>query len=86
MAPKLYDDLRVALGWAWSYLVVAEIVAASSGVGFYIMQSQRFVQTPRVIGGIIVVGVLGMAFDLLFKFLRRAIIPWQSVMVINAND
>jgi len=75
-APTIYDHLRVALGWAWSYLVVAELVAASSGIGHVIIQSQRFIQTSRVMAGIIVIGIIGLFFDLCFKLPKRRIFPW----------
>jgi NitT/TauT family transport system permease protein len=75
-APTIYDHLRVALGWAWSYLVVAELVAASTGIGHVIIQAQRFIQTPRVMAGILVIGLLGLAFDLCFKLPKKRIFPW----------
>jgi NitT/TauT family transport system permease protein len=75
-APTIYDHLRVALGWAWGYLVIAELVAATSGIGHVIIQSQRYIQTPRVIAGIGTIGVIGLFFDLCFKFPKRKIFPW----------
>lgn len=75
--PLIYDHCRVALGWAWSYLVVAEIVAASSGIGHVIIQSQRFIQTGNVIAGILVIGLIGFVFDQLFRLPRKAIFKWR---------
>jgi NitT/TauT family transport system permease protein len=74
--PTIYDHCRVALGWAWSYLIVAEIVATTSGIGRVIIQAQRFIQTPRVIAGIIVIGLLGLTFDQAFRFARPRFFPW----------
>ncbi|WP_437680175.1 ABC transporter permease [Sorangium sp. So ce131] len=74
--PTLYDHCRVALGWAWSYLVVAELVAATSGLGHVIIQSQRFIQTGNVMASILVIGLLGLLFDQLFKLPRRRLFPW----------
>lgn len=74
--PTIYDHLRVGLGWAWSYLIVAEIVATSSGIGRVIIQAQRFIQTPRVIAGIIVIGLLGLFFDQTFKLLKPRLFRW----------
>lgn len=74
--PVVYDHCRVALGWAWSYLVVAELVAANSGIGHVIIQSQRFIQTGNVITGIVIIGMLGLAFDQLFKLPKRFLFPW----------
>ena len=74
--PGIFDNLRVAMGWAWSYLVVAELVAADRGLGFMIIQSQRFLLTGRVIGGILVIGLLGLLFDYAFKFGYKRLFPW----------
>lgn len=77
-APAIWDTLRVTLGWAWTYLVVAELVAADSGLGFRIMQAQRYLQTDTIILGIIVIGFLGLVSDLLFKFARRLLFAWTT--------
>jgi NitT/TauT family transport system permease protein len=74
--PTVYDHCRVGLGWAWSYLIVAELVATTSGIGRVIIQAQRFIQTPRVIAGIIVIGLLGLLFDQTFRVARRRVFPW----------
>jgi NitT/TauT family transport system permease protein len=75
-APAVYDELRVALGWAWSYLVIAELVAAESGIGHVIIQAQRFIQTGRVMAGIVTIGLVGLMFDQLFRLPRRRLFPW----------
>lgn len=75
--PGIVDTLRVTLGWAWTYLVVAELVAASSGLGHMIMESQRFLRTADIIVGIVVIGLLGLATDALFKWLYRRLFPWM---------
>jgi len=77
-APDIYDNMRIAVGWAWSYLVLAEVVAANSGIGHTIVQAQRFVQTDVVIAGIIVVGLLGLALDYIFKILFPFFFPWSE--------
>ena len=76
--PALLDTLRVTMGWAWTYLVVAEIVAASSGLGYMIMQSQRFLKTSHIIVGILVIGVIGIIIDLIFKWLYGRLFPWMG--------
>lgn len=76
--PAIFDSLRIAAGWAWSYLVVAELVAADVGIGFKILQAQRFLKTPYVIGSIIVVGLLGILTDYLFKLASRKFFPWMQ--------
>ncbi len=74
--PGIVDTLRITFGWAWTYLVVAEIVAASSGLGYMIMQSQRFLKTAHIIVGIIVIGLIGIAIDVFFKWLYGRLFPW----------
>lgn len=74
--PGIVDTLRITFGWAWTYLVVAEIVAASSGLGYMIMQAQRFLKTPYIIVGIVVIGVIGIIIDLFFKWLYARLFPW----------
>ncbi len=79
--PSIFNNLRVCMGWAWSYLVVAELVAASKGIGFMIIKSQRFLQTGNVISGIIIVGILGLIFDYIFKLAYNILFPWAQKRV-----
>jgi NitT/TauT family transport system permease protein len=69
--PRIWDALRISLGWAWTWLVVAELVAATSGMGYRITQGQRFLETDLIIGYVIVLGVLGLVFDQLMRALGR---------------
>ena len=64
------------MGWAWAGLLIAEIVGSTSGIGFVIIQSQRLLQTGNVIGAIIIVGILGLTIDLIFKLLYKMFFPW----------
>jgi NitT/TauT family transport system permease protein len=74
--PALLDTLRVTMGWAWTYLVVAELVAANSGLGFAILKAQRFLQTDKIFAGILLIGLIGLAIDQLFRFAHRKAFPW----------
>ncbi|WP_298138117.1 ABC transporter permease [Acidiferrobacter sp.] len=74
--PQIVDILRINMGWAWTYLVVAEMVAADSGLGFAILQAQRFLDTAKIFVGIIIIGLIGLAFDLLFRALHKQMFPW----------
>ncbi len=71
MAPSMVDNLRITLGWCWTYLIVAEIVAANSGIGHAIWSMRRFVKTPEVMAGILTVGVIGLATDQLIRYAHR---------------
>jgi NitT/TauT family transport system permease protein len=67
--PGIVDTLRISMGWAWTYLVVAELVGATSGLGFRIQQAQRYLDTAQIVLCIGVIGLLGLAFDFGFKLL-----------------
>ena len=75
--PALLDTLRVTMGWAWTYLVVAELVAANSGLGFAILKAQRFLQTDKIFAGILLIGFIGLAIDQWFRLLHRKAFPWM---------
>jgi NitT/TauT family transport system permease protein len=75
--PGVMDALRVTVGWAWTYLVVAELVAASRGLGYMILNSMRGLFTDRIFVGILVIGLLGFLTDRGFKFLHRWLLPWS---------
>lgn len=74
--PAILDTLRITMGWAWTYLVVAELVAANSGLGFAVLKAQRFLQTDKIFAGIILIGLFGLATDQLFRWLHRKSFPW----------
>lgn len=71
MLPNLIDNLRVTLGWCWTYLIVAEIVAADSGIGFVIWAARRYMKTPEVMAGVVVIGLIGLVTDQLLRFAHR---------------
>lgn len=75
--PGIVDTLRITFGWAWTYLVVAEIVGASSGLGYMIMQASRFLQPDKIIVGILIIGILGLLTDMVFKAIYRASFSWM---------
>jgi NitT/TauT family transport system permease protein len=72
----MWDDLRIAAGWAWSYLILAELVAGNRGIGYFIIQSQRYLITDQVFAGILFVGVLGLLTDFLFRISGTRLFRW----------
>jgi NitT/TauT family transport system permease protein len=70
-APEIAETLRMVLGWAWTYVIVAELIGASSGIGHMITDSQALLATDQIIFGIIVIGLIGLVSDLLFKWANR---------------
>ena len=76
--PGLMDDFRLTIGWAWTYLVVAEMIAASNGLGYIILKSQRYLATDTIFAGLILIGLIGLLTDFLFRLLSRIVAPWQE--------
>jgi NitT/TauT family transport system permease protein len=76
-APAIAEILRLVLGWAWTYVIVAELIGSSSGIGHMITDSQALLNTGQIIFGIIVIGVIGLISDYLFKALNRRLFPWS---------
>ena len=75
--PAMLDTLRAMMGLSWTYLVVAELVAASSGLGFSILKAQRFLQTDRIFAAILLIGLAGLATDQAFRWLHRRAFRWH---------
>jgi NitT/TauT family transport system permease protein len=71
--PGIWDTLRISVGWAWTWLVLAELIAATSGLGYRITVSQRYFQTETIIGYILFLGLLGLATDQGMKALERVL-------------
>jgi NitT/TauT family transport system permease protein len=76
-APDIAECLRLVLGWAWTYVIVAELIGSSSGIGHMIIDSQALLATGQIIFGIIVIGVIGLISDFLFKWANRRLFPWS---------
>jgi len=75
--PGIYDILLLILGWAWTYIIVAELVAADSGVGHMILQSQRILNTGNIIFGIIFLGLIGLFSDTVLRIVGRRLFSWR---------
>lgn len=77
-APAIWDTLRITLGWAWTWLVIAELVAASDGLGHRIIVAQRYFQTDTIFVGILVIGLLGLVMDQIMKYTGKRIFRWAE--------
>jgi NitT/TauT family transport system permease protein len=75
--PSLYTDLRIALGFGWVYLTIAELIGEMSGITEFINQNGKFRNYPNVFTGIIILGVLGFLTDQLLGWLGHRLFPWQ---------
>jgi NitT/TauT family transport system permease protein len=78
-APEIAETLRLVLGWAWTYVIVAELIGSSSGIGHMITDSQALLNTGQIIFGIIVIGLIGLISDFAFKALNRRLYAWSSL-------
>jgi len=75
-APAMLTTCRITLGWAWTYLVVAEMVAANSGIGYAILKAQRFLATDKIFAGLIVIGLIGLVQDQILRALHTVLFPY----------
>jgi NitT/TauT family transport system permease protein len=76
--PALLDTLRITCGWAWTYLVVAELVASNSGLGYAILRAQRYMHTDKIFAGILLIGLIGLLTDQAFRWIGRRAFHWQK--------
>lgn len=76
--PSVLDTLRVNISAAWNFLVIAELVAAQNGLGFRIIQAQRFLQTDKVLFCIAIIGLIGLVIDYCLKWLSQKLTPWAD--------
>ena len=78
-APEIAEILRLVLGWAWTYVIVAELIGSSSGIGHMITDSQALLNTGQIIFGIIVIGLIGLVSDSFFKYVNRRMFAWSAL-------
>lgn len=73
----IYTDMRILLGWAWTYLIVAEVVGTMSGITYFINQQARYRNFDNVYAAIAMIGIIGFTSDLFLAWLGRVIFPWK---------
>ena len=78
--PEILVGMRIAIGFGWTTLVAAEMVAASLGLGQMVLNASNFLRTDIVIMGIIVIGVVAFTFDLMMRWAERKLVPWKGKM------
>ncbi len=76
--PALYRDMRILLGWAWTYLVVAELIGEKSGISAFLYQQQRYRHFENVYAGIVMIGLIGLLTDQVLAFVGKYLFPWES--------
>jgi len=76
--PEILTGMRIAIGFGWTTLVAAEMVAATAGLGQMVLNASNFLRTDVVIMGIVVIGAVAYVFDLLMRRVERALVPWKG--------
>jgi len=76
--PGIFDVLRLCHGWAWTYLVVAELIATNEGLGFRIMKYARFIQMPKIMLYLLILGLIGLLLDLAFRYFNHKMFAWAD--------
>ena len=78
--PDILVGMRIAIGFGWTTLVAAEMVAATAGLGQMVLNASNFLRTDVVVMGIIVIGIIAYLFDMLMRRLERWLVPWKGKM------
>lgn len=76
--PEIITAMRIGIGFGWTTLVAAEMVASTSGLGYMVLSASKFLQTATVIMGIVVIAAIAYAFDHLMRFVERRVVPWKG--------
>ncbi|MFQ5958348.1 MAG: ABC transporter permease subunit [Alphaproteobacteria bacterium] len=76
--PEILTGMRIGIGFGWTTLVAAEMVAAEQGLGVMVLSAAEFLVTDVVVTGIVIIGVLAYLFDLLMRYVERLLVPWKG--------
>jgi taurine transport system permease protein len=76
--PEILTGLRIAIGFGWTTLVAAEMVAATAGLGQMVLNASSFMRTDVVVMGIVLIGAIAWCFDLGMRWLERRLVPWKG--------
>jgi NitT/TauT family transport system permease protein len=79
--PDLYRDQRILLGWAWTYLIVAELIGTTSGITWFITLQARYQHFANVYAAIIIIGIIGVGTDMVLALVGRRLFPWDRTLV-----
>jgi NitT/TauT family transport system permease protein len=73
----IYNDMRILLGWAWTYLIVAELIGTTSGITYFINQQGRYRNYENVYAAIMMIGIIGLGTDIFLAWLGKYLFPWK---------
>jgi len=75
---NIYRDMRILLGWAWTYLIVAELIGTSSGITWFITQQARYKNFDNVFAAILIIGIIGLVTDIILAQLGKRLFTWEK--------
>ena len=76
-SPQIFAGMRLSLSLALILMVISEMVASTNGIGFFVLQSQRSFAIPEMWSGIVLLGILGYVFNLVFMIIERRVLAWH---------
>ena len=76
--PEIYRNLRVLLGWAWTYLIVAELIGSTSGITWFITQQARYQHFDNVFAAILIIGMIGLICDVVLMKIGQRLFKWKA--------
>ncbi len=82
--PDLFRDQRILLGWAWTYLIVAELIGTTTGITWFITQQARYQHFENVFAAIIIIGIIGLGSDMVLALVGKRLFPWEKTLVKSA--
>jgi NitT/TauT family transport system permease protein len=77
--PELWDTLRISIGWCWTYIIIAELIATDVGIGRVIKEAQRFSDSSKLYVAIVLIGITGLIIDQLMKYLAPKLFPYRYI-------
>ena len=76
--PEIFTGMRVSIGFTYTTLVAAEMVAATSGVGWMVLDASKFLRSDVIFMDNIVMGITGIALDRIIRVVERRVVPWKG--------
>ena len=82
-APLIMDNARLCFGWAWTYLIIAELLGAENGMGYAIIRAQRYLATDKIFAYIITIGLIGVLIDRTIYYFKNKLFKWQEFVFVR---
>jgi len=76
--PQIFTGIKTSTAVSWAIVVAAELIAAQAGLGFIIEDAGTFFRTPEVLIGVVIIGIVGLSFELVITLAERRLLHWQA--------